>query len=52
MSQGSCQKCGEVKQFKNSIDYETEWTNRKELAPSPMVDTPPDALEEMDEAIG
>ena len=48
VSAGSCQKCGEVKEFKNSIDYETEWTNRREMARSKS-STPVDALEEVDE---
>lgn len=28
----SCQKCGEVREFKNSKDYEFEWTNPREMA--------------------
>jgi hypothetical protein len=34
ISEGMCQKCGEVREFKNSIDYETEWTSRKEVGRS------------------
>ena len=34
ISEGICQKCGEVREFKNSIDYETEWANRKEAGRS------------------
>jgi hypothetical protein len=30
ISEGVCQKCGEVREFRNSIDYETEWASRKE----------------------
>ena len=34
VSEGACQKCGEVKEFKNSIDYETEWSGRRDLVRS------------------
>jgi hypothetical protein len=34
ISDGTCQECGEVREFKNSIDYETEWANRKEAGRS------------------
>lgn len=34
VSEGSCQNCGEVRVFKNSIDYEAEWTNRRDVARS------------------
>ena len=30
VSEGSCQKCGEVREFKNSIAYETEWSSRRD----------------------
>jgi hypothetical protein len=36
VSEGTCQKCGEVKEFKNSIDYETEWSSRRDLVRSEM----------------
>ena len=32
VSEGACQKCGEVREFKNSLDYEADWTNRRETA--------------------
>ncbi len=48
VSEGSCQNCGEVKEFKNSIDYEAEWTNRRDVARSKAA-APADALEEVNE---
>ena len=36
VSEGTCQKCGEVKEFKNSIDYETEWSSRRDLVRSDL----------------
>jgi hypothetical protein len=30
-SEGRYQKCGEVQEFINYIDYEAEWTSRKEV---------------------
>ena len=55
VSEGECQKCGEVKEFKNSIDYETEWTARRELARSESGGQPapppgaPNSMEDVDE---
>jgi hypothetical protein len=40
VSEGSCQNCGEVKVFKNSIDYEDEWTNRRDSARSKAAEAP------------
>ncbi|MDA0732986.1 MAG: hypothetical protein O2860_00190 [Chloroflexi bacterium] len=51
MSAGSCQNCGEVKEFKNSIDYEAEWTNRRDVARS-KVYAPADGLEEATKIAG
>ncbi len=58
VSEGECQKCGEIRNFKNSIDYETEWTARRELArsesegqPGAQTDTP-DSMEQIDEIAG
>lgn len=51
VSEGSCQKCGEVKEFKNSIDYETEWTTRRELARSEAA-SPPEVMDDVDEIAG
>jgi hypothetical protein len=34
VSEGACQKCGEVREFRNSLDYEAEWTNRRETTRS------------------
>jgi hypothetical protein len=48
ISEGTCQKCGEVREFKNSIDYETEWANRKEVDRSSSGSSD-DYLEEVDE---
>jgi len=39
VSEGACRKCGEVKEFKNSIDYETEWSGRRNLARSDIQPT-------------
>jgi hypothetical protein len=44
VSEGSCQICGEVREFKNSIDYEAEWTNRRDVARS-KVNERDDALD-------
>ena len=41
----SCQNCGEVREFKNSIDYEAEWTDRREAARS-KASSPIDSVEE------
>ncbi len=55
VSEGECQKCGEVREFKNSIDYETEWTARRELARSESGGHPgaqtdaSDSMEQIDE---
>ena len=51
VSEGSCLKCGEIKEFKNSIDYETEWTNRRELTRADL-GVATDALEDVDEMAG
>ncbi len=51
VSEGACQNCGEVREFKNSIDYETEWTNRREMARS-EVGAPTEALEDVNEIAG
>ncbi|PKB56785.1 MAG: hypothetical protein BZY73_06455 [SAR202 cluster bacterium Casp-Chloro-G3] len=51
VSAGSCQNCGEVKEFKNSIDYEAEWTNRRDVARS-KVYAPADGLEEATKIAG
>jgi hypothetical protein len=40
VSAGFCQNCGEVRAFKNSIDYEAEWTNRRDVARSKVVGPP------------
>ncbi len=53
VSRGECQKCGDVKEFKNSIDYETEWTARREQARSEsgaQAAAKADAPEEVEEA--
>ena len=58
VSEGECQKCGEIKEFKNSIDYETEWTARRELARSESGGQPAaqtdasDSMEQVDEIAG
>ena len=44
VSEGSCQNCGEVREFKNSIDYEAEWTNRRDVARA-KADAPEEANE-------
>jgi len=51
VSEGSCQNCGEVRVFKNSIDYEAEWTNRRDVARSKAVQ-PADTLENGKESSG
>jgi len=40
VSEGSCRNCGEVRVFKNSIDYEDEWTNRRDVARSKAAEAP------------
>ena len=51
VSEGMCQKCGEVKEFKNSLDYETEWSSRRELARSDL-GVAVDPLDDVDELVG
>jgi hypothetical protein len=51
VSEGTCQKCGEVKEFKNSIDYETEWSSRRDLVRS-EIGTSTGYLEDLDEMAG
>ena len=36
LSDGKCRNCGEVREFKNSIDFETEWSSRRDVARSEM----------------
>ena len=45
VSDRSCQKCGEVRELKTSIDYEAEWTDRREAARS-KASSPIDSVEE------
>jgi hypothetical protein len=45
VSEGFCQNCGDVKVFKNSIDYEDEWTNRRDGTRSRAAE-PPRALDD------
>jgi hypothetical protein len=52
VSDGMCQKCGEVREFKNSIDYETEWSNRRESARSEMGAAPFGSLDDAEEMAG
>ena len=51
VSEGTCQKCGEVKEFKNSIDYETDWANRRDLVRSD-IGMPTRHLDDVDELVG
>jgi hypothetical protein len=51
VSEGTCQKCGEVKEFKNSIDYETEWSSRRDLVRSDL-GMATGGLEDLDEMAG
>jgi hypothetical protein len=51
VSEGSCQNCGEVRVFKNSIDYEAEWTNRRDGARS-KVDQPANGLTQAKDSAG
>ena len=52
VSEGECQNCGEIREFKNSIDYETEWTARRDSARSETggpVAAQTDAADSMDQ---